>query len=166
MKNANVSREILAEQFLKIPIIHVYGKIGYLPWQAGVYNERSNYYGKSFIVNYGGNADYSVNVGLATHKMIEIMYEERKDKPELETARELISNADRIMFLGFGYDELNLSILNLPHLLEKKQIFGTAYGATNNEIENIKGLLGVGKMEIRVQIKDMDCLMLLREYLV
>jgi hypothetical protein len=109
-----------------------------------------------------------VDVGFQLQKqnMIEIMYEERKEKPELIEARRLISNAEIIIFLGFGYDQQNLSILQIPKLLERKAVFGTALGATKNEIVQIKSLLNFNSLSRRSQIYNCDCLMLLREHLI
>ncbi|MHA1729166.1 MAG: hypothetical protein ACTSWY_10595 [Promethearchaeota archaeon] len=167
VKNAKIERREIAEIFLKIPFVHVYGKVGYLPWQNKIYIENPNFFREEkLIVSYGSDKRSPVTVGLNMHKMIEIMYGERKDKPELNRARSLISNADRVMFLGFGYDKLNLSILNLPYLLEGKRVYGTAYKATKNEIIHIKSLLGFNKVDKKSEIYNFDCLMLLKEHLI
>jgi len=61
---------------------------------------------------------------------IKIMYDTRPVGEEIKKARELIKNADRIFFLGFGYDDFNMiEILKLDELLGNKirRIYGTAY---------------------------------------
>jgi hypothetical protein len=166
--NAGISRKELLTPFSQIPIIHVYGKLAYLPWEKGILNENDYWIEEHSAIRYGNEMDNLVDVGFQLQKqnMIEIMYEERKEKPELIEARRLISNAEIIIFLGFGYDQQNLSILQIPKLLERKAVFGTALGATKNEIVQIKSLLNFNSLSRRSQIYNCDCLMLLREHLI
>ncbi len=156
LKNAGVSKEAVATKLVEIPIIHVYGKTGYLPWE-----------GKAApSVHYGFDKRLPGEIAIQTQKMINLIYEERKDSPELERAKKLISNADRIIFLGFGYDEMNLSILGLPGLMQNKLVLGTAFNLTENERNQIETKLGFGRLHPESKIIDCDCLMLLREHLI
>ncbi|MCK4296242.1 MAG: hypothetical protein KAX28_06250 [Candidatus Marinimicrobia bacterium] len=167
IKNTGKSRKDLYDIFKDIPIIHVYGKIGYLPWEKGFYDIKEGFKRAHSVLSYGYNNIPEVYVSTQLKNMIELMYDERKEKPEIEAAKKLILSADRILFLGFGYDGINLKILDLPDLLINKQVFGTAYKSTNNEIIHIKNLLGFkGLTKRRSDICDFDCLMLLREHLV
>lgn len=82
--------------------------------------------------------------------------------------QETISEANRIYFLGFGYDERNLQLLGFPKILnDRHEIFGTAYEKTQGEIDRIKKSIA-GNKSIktikRFEIKSFDCLRLLREY--
>ena len=92
------------------------------------------------------------------------MYSSRENKPELKRAQKLIFQADRILFLGFGYDNQNLEILKIPEILENKEVYGTAYNKTNSEIIHIKNKLGFSRK--RSEIHNYDCLTLLREHLI
>ena len=167
VRNANISRQRIAQVFNKIPFIHIYGQIGFLPWQKEIYDEKQNYYNApESILSYGGKNILPMEVGLGFSKMIEIMYEERKDHIELNLAKQLIKKADRVMFLGFGYDELNLKILGIPETISGKQVYGTAYNATSNEIIHISKLLNLDNADPKSKIKDYDNLMLLREHLI
>jgi hypothetical protein len=169
VKNAGMTKKDLAEKFLKIPFIHVYGKIGSLPWQTGVYGDDLTIIDKNKkIVSYGndiGKKNHPIKVSMSVNDMIKIMYDERKQEDELKTARKLIEEADRVLFLGFGYDESNLKILDMPNLLNGKSVYGTAFKCTKNEIIHIKNLLGL-RNNPKSEIYDFDCLTLLREHLV
>ena len=166
LKNAGVTRSILASHFIKIPFIHVYGSIGYLPWQKDVFFDNEGYYfPERSILSYGHKDIHPLDAGVHLENMIEIMYDERKTKEEIQKARDLIEKSNRVLFLGFGYDERNLAILDIPNSLKEKRIFGTAYGHTKNEIMHIKNLLGLSSSTRNSDIYDCDCLMLLKEHL-
>ena len=166
VKNAGVQKKQFAEIFCKIPFIHVFGNIGNLPWQKGEYSNNL-YYSKEWV-EYGSEIKDVDPISVAQHikDKIQIMYEKRQDNLEINNAKELILNADRILFLGFGYDEQNLEILDLPELLKNKQVFGTAFNATDNEIVHIRNLLNLKMSSPKSKIYSFDSLMLLREHLI
>lgn len=167
LKNADISRKQVAEAFNEIEFIHVYGQIGKLPWQCGIHhNNASAIAGEKDVTSYGEPRCYPLAIANKVNKMIDVMYNSRRDNQALVRARELIKSADRIMFLGFGFDEQNLSILNLPELLEGKRVYGTAFGATNNELLHIESILAFKTVQEKSKIYPFDCLMLLREHLI
>jgi hypothetical protein len=128
--------------------------VGPLEWQ-----------GQHYDIEYGVNVNHTNVSGLCDN--IKIVHEEG-DNPKLEEAQELIRQADRIFFLGFGYAEENLNALGIPDVLEDvKQVFGTTLGLTNKEKTEIKSLFktDINNKLRSVYIQDMDCLSLLREYL-
>jgi len=147
-----------------IPIIHVYGQVAPLDWQEFCDAETGIPHGTN--VNQVSVPDLIDN--------LHVMYEERRD-PDLERSRTLLSEADRIFFLGFGYAKENLEILGLPDALRPGQyVYGTAMGLTQKEIERIEMLLRQGLKrpqnpghvlgEIHLN-RDFDCVALLREHL-
>ena len=143
---------------IEIPFIHVYGKIGYLPWETNfTYGEET--------VDYGSGRTSPGQLAIKTQEFINLIYDERKKSSEIEKAKKFIWDADCVMFLGFGYDEMNLSILGLPGLLVEKVVLGTAFNSTRNEIIQIKEKLDSKKLHGDSNILDCDCLMLLREHL-
>ncbi|MBD3342818.1 MAG: hypothetical protein GF353_27215 [Candidatus Lokiarchaeota archaeon] len=167
LKHAGISRKELIQLFQKIPFIHVYGQIGYLPWQREIPDEEYFMINKEqTIVAYGDSNFQPFNVSIHVNSQLNIMYDERKDNPDIHKAHRLISEADRVLFLGFGYDDQNLNILKLPELVKDKQVYGTAYEATNNEIGNIKIKLNFKDVKSKSEIYNFDCLMLLREHLI
>ena len=166
LKNAGVNREQIANAISPIKFLHVYGKTGHLPWQVGAFEDERVMNVNKEDVKYGGETRPVMQVAMQVHKMINVMYDERKESSDIKEAQDLIRNADRIMFLGLGYDDQNLKLLGMPQLLEGKRIYGTAYKATKNEIIHIGNKLNLKESQAKSHIYDFDCLMLLREHLV
>lgn len=143
------------EQLGHIKIVHVFGQIAPLPWQdpeAGI--------------------EYGPKIGcvdvLRLSENLKIIYDGYKN-PELEKAREKIAEASRIFFLGFGYAQENLKILDLPKVKEPSvtRIWGTHLGATmkqcNDITQQLMSVTGLGKAMVKLD-NDCNCLRLLREY--
>jgi len=151
-------QKIKTAKLIPFPFLHVYGKIANLPWQTANGIE----YKKKEI---GSVIDKMIN-------NIRIIYDKTANENDINTMKGTIQNAKRIFFLGFGYAKENLDILDLPNILRKGQkIYGTAYGWTNKEIEDLKMyltdeslLFEVISME-DIVIRDTDCVGLLREFL-
>ncbi len=108
-----------AEKMKNIPIVHVYGKLGNLPWEGGEYTR--GYEDRSDYVDI-----YKVGQG------IKIIRDGVENSPEFKKAHELLEKAEKIYFLGFGYNSTNLKRLDITHHLSKK-IAGTAYGMDEAE---------------------------------
>lgn len=103
----------------KIPIVHLHGKLAPLRWED-----------KNFHREYSPKFD---EIGLVYAKQsIKIIHEMGDHAPEFLRARELLSQAERVYFLGFGYDPLNLKRLKIAELRHKR-IMGTAIGLERRE---------------------------------
>ncbi|NOG83805.1 MAG: hypothetical protein HND49_08370 [Planctomycetes bacterium] len=134
-----------AEIVSSIPIIHLHGQIGKLPWQSNDGSGRQ--YSESFEeikyirktlsrnVEYLGSTlakarHYIVNIS----KQIKIIHEKELDSDdEFQKAKILLNNAENIYFLGFGYHDVNLKRLNISQISPispkiKRNIDGTSYG--------------------------------------
>ena len=77
-------------------------------------------------------------------KGIKIIHEQNPHMPAFSDARVAIQNAQRICFLGFGYDETNLSRLlqgQNSDVMRRKTIFGSAFGRTNMENVNVNSTI-------------------------
>ena len=61
---------------------------------------------------------------------------ENNDNSHLEAARESISNAERIYIMGFGFDEANYRLLEIPDRIKGKRTFCNNY-KNNKNIRNI-----------------------------
>lgn len=157
--------DILIKQLKRIPIFHVYRCIGRLPWQGGNYE-----YGFEYIFQ---------NI-LEMKESIGVIHEETTS--EIKKMKEIIGNAKRIFFLGFGYAKENMEVLNIPRILRGQTIYGTALDLTSREIDNIYESFHknpiypvsthfheydrvVGRWGPKINIKDMDCVSLLKKYL-
>ena len=96
----------------QVPIVHVHGTLGALPWQLGE--------GRSYA------PELSVGSVKCAMNGIKIISENVDNSPEFESAHTLIKNTGLIYFLGFGYHPTNMRRLN-PDLLRTKAVAGTAY---------------------------------------
>ena len=77
-----------------------------------------------------------------------------------------INTAEKIFFLGFGFDEDNLKVLNIPDCFNKNQIINsTGYGYIDEEISNIKKIITSKSGLYNFYIDKSDCLLLLRRKL-
>ena len=116
-KNYQAGR--VGEELRKIPIIHVHGSLG----------------------EYGHGRMYSprlVAVSEATTS-IRIVHE----AVELQPAHQLLSQAEQVIFLGFGYGEKNIERLQLDqHVLQSVPIRGSAKGMTDIEKRNAESAIG------------------------
>ncbi|MCL6613805.1 MAG: hypothetical protein K6U03_04170 [Firmicutes bacterium] len=104
--NNKITREHVAKAFKSIRFFHVYGQIGKLPWQAGIYdNDNPMLPQRQDIVPYGNLygslkiSPFSAALHVMEQKQIDMMYSSRKEKPELVEARKCIEAADVIMIL-------------------------------------------------------------------
>ena len=142
-------------------ILHVYGQIAPLKWQDSTQ-------GVDYRPPINASLLHSASLNIRT------IYEEQQN-PELMAARDLISQADQIFFLGFGYAPENMEVLGLSGLIPAGNccVYGTAFGWREKELirvrNKIKDVLKaneiVFKHKERVVIESMDCLELLRNYL-
>ena len=113
--------EECAEKLNKIPIVHVHGKLGRLPWEKSKYSEIPY-----DMHDYPDQKDLMIRNG---SKNINIIHENIEKNEEFDQAHQLINEAERIYFLGFGYHPTNLARLigNLSPRINK-EIGGTTFG--------------------------------------
>jgi len=82
----------------------------------------------------------------------------------LEKCAHLLAGAKTIIFLGFGYDPVNLGRLRLGTFREA-DFHGTMFGLTDSEADVHKGWLRANTgIEIQAAATDVDCLRFLREH--
>ncbi len=121
----NKREESVAEILSKIPILHLHGQIGNLPWQDASTNRD---YGET-------KDDYKIK---QSSEGIKIIHEAEVEKSEVFIkAKELINNAEQIYFLGFGYHPDNIARLGIIDIgTEGRTVHGTCMGYTNREAED------------------------------
>ncbi len=142
-----------SEQINKIPILHVHGRIGALPWQKG----KARLYDNQITTE---------SVRLASDQII-VMSEGQKTSPVFQRAFNLLSDAheNRIYFLGFGYHDLNLERLRINEIEKKAKVkpfaYGTSYGLPRSDHVRISGKWGISFPATDVS----DVLEFLHEYL-
>ncbi|MFC1736957.1 SIR2 family protein [Candidatus Hydrogenedentota bacterium] len=129
-----------AELVQKIPVVHVHGTLGFLPWQAKNIPE---------TIDYATNGEkLSPHVVQATSQYLRIGFEETGDN--LKKAHSLLENAEKVIFLGFRYAQSNLDEIASKEC--EAAIYGTVYGMLSDEIDELKGI--VSKSFPRCRIPD------------
>jgi hypothetical protein len=139
---------------------HVYGKIASLPDEVEIIIN-----GDPSILDYGTSINKLQLDNV--YQNIKIMYDERVSEKDWT---DIISSYKRIFFLGFGYADENMEVLNLPDCLQTGQkVFGTALNCSRNEIKNIKQKFyktsWMTNADEDLKIEPVNCLALLRDYL-
>ncbi|MBU0769549.1 MAG: hypothetical protein KJ687_10700 [Proteobacteria bacterium] len=134
------------EKALKeIPIIHVHGQLGGLPWQK----EDGRFYSPRFS---------SKELKMVSNE-IEILSEIKETSPLFDQARDLMKKADRIIFLGFGYNETNLRRLDIEKF-SNKFLGGTAFDLGKSQINQIRD-----RWKIRLSEPNIDILSYLKDHI-
>jgi len=134
------------ESLSSMPIIHVYGSLGSLPWQASNYSR-----------SYEKTNDLS-EIQKASKQII-VMSEKDDSAPVFFRVFELMEKASKIYFLGFGYHNTNLRRLGMGRLVKKGNRFGTSIGIRDAEWRSISDTWG-----ITFKGADVDILSLFRDY--
>jgi hypothetical protein len=120
----NVPDQDCADALDSIPIIHVHGSLGKLPWQ-GISDSRVY-----------GRTDDLQKIQLASQQIL-VMSEKDEHSAVFDKAYGLMVQAERIYFLGFGYHETNLRRLGMEHLVNKTSKYGTSVGLGTAEWRSI-----------------------------
>jgi uncharacterized protein (DUF3820 family) len=144
--------EECADKISSIPIVHVHGKLGPLPWQVDradiaklsvPYNSMKAQPGIGELAPHANGSKRSFFD--RARNSIKVIHESQ-ESAELKQARELIANCDRLLFLGFGYHEENVKRLGIASLSrgpeQLKWIGGTTYGLQLKRKQNIHELVG------------------------
>jgi hypothetical protein len=115
----------------KIPIIHLHGRLGHLPWQEG---EKTISYGANQIDR------PTMNVLRSEIKVVHEDITDGRDK-DFAQAKELIGTATRVYVLGFGFGGRNAERLGLAEV-KSADYQGTAVGLTPKEVRQCRSLCG------------------------
>jgi hypothetical protein len=156
----------VAQKLKSMEIIHVYGKL-----------DRSfDTYGqiKTDIRTDDSNAEVTMHDVRNASKSIQLMGEGREDDDHLKKIQSIIHSSERIGFLGFGFDAVNVERIfgGIPFAEPDngKKMFATTKGMTNAESK--AAMLQINKRDLNVYQdaylvqKDCDCTTLLRESLI
>lgn len=138
----NKTDDITAEALTKIPIIHVHGWLGPLPWQAagGKPYMKQNYPEQNIRVSELKNAS----------ELILIQHEGDKSSIEFRQAYDCLCDAERIYFLGFGYHTQNMERLKLRDLNCKDLSLDDTYGDKYTRKISYRGsALGLGTSQLQ-----------------
>ena len=82
----------------------------------------------------------------------------------LEKCDELLGAATHVLFLGFGYDRVNMERLNLTRF-RQAQYWGTVYELTASEVNaTVQPQFATVGSQLQTTAVDVDCLRFLREH--
>jgi hypothetical protein len=140
------------EKLAMIPIIHVYGQLGKIPYPQQ---------GCRQYLPLGEDEMPGVVVGAADG--ITLLHEAASDLAE---ARKLLEAAKRICFLGFSYHPLNLARLKLENSALHRLVFGTVRHFEAGEIKQTKERLNKEMLCGAVTLDDVDNLTMLKRYVI
>lgn len=102
-----------------VPIVHPYGTVGELDW-----------------VPFGGDSYNDPNYFQLASR-IKTYTEQIEEGGIVDTMHEMMQNAECIVFLGFAYGEQNMDLLKPTKTIERKPVFGTAYGLSKSDREAV-----------------------------
>lgn len=151
-----IANDDAAEIVRQIAIFHPYGTVGKLPWMRSDIGE---------VIEFGGTPDtnlYKLAEGIKT-------FTEGTDAEDSDilAIRKSMHEAKRLILLGYAYHPLNMTLL-VDGNTEKKttrQVFGTSYGMSVSDTENIQrtldALLFAPSSIVR---NDLTCFSLFQEY--
>lgn len=108
-----------SRKLASLPIIHLYGQLGSLPSLGGQ------------GIEFG--AEINPDVLTRAADGIQIIHEDVAKNPQFQRAHELLNSAERVCFLGFGYDRTNLGRLARYDQPPKQGVIGSAMGLTERE---------------------------------
>ncbi len=116
-----------------IRIVHVHGTLGELPFaDAGRGISRAYH---------PGDPSNLKDAAVAAAKTIKIVHEGARDDAEFVQARQLLTQAQMVCFLGFGYLKANVERLEIVNLSQNVSLYGTAYLLMDGERAAASGLI-------------------------
>jgi hypothetical protein len=125
-----LSEEEAARLMSRVRVIHLHGRLGAPHWESGSYSRPYT-------------AENSAERVVRCAEQIKIIHEAGAETdPEFRRARQMLEVADRIVCLGFGYHERNVTRLKIPIHSPNLQLFGSTYGMKGGELDTAMGLLG------------------------
>lgn len=155
-KYYSVSDNDAAELIDGLDIYHPYGTVGDLPWQN-----------PSDSAGYG--ADLHPERLLDAAKKILTFSERIEDEASISSIRQLVQEAEVIVFLGFAFHEQNMGLLRPNEAITAKRVFATASGISASDCEFVHAqiedfcdpLFSDPKIDLR---NDLECRGLFDEY--
>jgi hypothetical protein len=136
------------EVIKKIPIIHLHGRLGYLPWE-GEKSGPCRPYETTITRDVVNTCIREVKV---VHRTTEI------NAQEFAQAKALLAKADRVYFLGVGFNNRNLERIGVKQLQANKAR-ATGVGLTQHEYDDVHRSIGDHLMILI----GANCITLLRE---
>lgn len=121
-----------------IPIIHLHGRLGCLPWEAPADNRRDF------------NGVITRETLEASVKEVKVIYEDISGgrDAEFSRAKRLLDDAKGVYILGFGFHPTNVERLGLNKFAKKDKSLANGFGLTPKEMSDIKQRVTTGCVEL------------------
>jgi SIR2-like domain len=124
----------------QIPIVHIYGSLGPLPDSEGN--------GISFAP-----LDHDIAESAGSIRT----FTEGVQNQTRDTARNLIKQAEHVVFLGFAFDQLNIEALFDQPLTTDQLISGTGYGLNPSDFKRIETHVAPDRGNLKAQLGQWKC---------
>jgi hypothetical protein len=147
-KTHGKSLEDCARVFDNIPVIHLHGRLGFLPWQNAKLGRQ-----------FDGELDkHAMDV---SRREIKVVHEDITDRDsDFSQAKKLLGEAKRIYLLGFGFGSKNVERLGLK-VLSPEVFQATTSGLTDRERSQISSMV-----DGKIHLFGTECIGLLRNFAV
>jgi hypothetical protein len=122
---SGMTHDEAARLVLDLEIFHPYGMVGYLPWQDG-----------SEPIPFG-STDHGPKL-LSLSSQIKTFSERVEDKDELMKMRQLVQDAEIVVFLGFAFHPSNMKLIKPTQDSNIKQVFPTTLGISDSDVDRVK----------------------------
>lgn len=114
-----------AELLSAVRFFHPYGKVGPLPWEK-----------------VDGTVEFGANVGggklLSASTKIRTFTQRVQDETSIHEVRDLLSNADKVVFLGFAFHSMNMKLIEPSLSKEGLKVFATAFKISDSDCSIIR----------------------------
>lgn len=129
-----IDEQAASNLLTRLQIVHPYGTLGPLPWQAG----------SQSAVPFGDEIDYADLKNIA--QRIKTFTEQSHDEDERSTWREAIRDCSKLVFLGFAFHKQNVELIRSAKPPEAKyrsvHAYATAFGASDAIQQLFKSRMG------------------------
>jgi hypothetical protein len=127
----------------KIPIIHVHGWLGPFSWES----KQGREYSPLHVLGDEAHQQYDPSIIRSASSQIKIISEGIDTSPEFIKADELLLQANKIYFLGFGYNSTNLKRLKMDtrHLVDS---IGYNNPGVKPGYSSMGSAMGLGQVQI------------------
>jgi len=135
------------ERYLDLWLSRVFGKPMYEIIMANikfihVYGDLGEYNGKKLTLKSSGKSLFlNPHIELPIIAKRLKLFSEQKNSEQMANIKSVLEASENILFIGFGFEEQNMEFFTLNVLgryEDKPEVYGTAYGFSDHDIQDIK----------------------------
>lgn len=117
----NVSPQQAIDAFSQLTIIHPYGRVGYLGWQ-----------GQPLVAEFGDPSSDLMRIAAGIQT-----FTESADSGVVQSVKELVEQAETLIFLGFGFLDQNMQLLSVESS-RVRRVFATIHGISDSDVPIVR----------------------------